>query len=110
MNPLPHHEPELVINPTELFNFLARHDQYPVSGLRLAELARQEDAAPELTDFFERLPGALESESQIVSLAVRPDVIPDATLDLEGGKPTPPEIAPEDATLQISDIVPDDPA
>ncbi|MDF2461641.1 MAG: hypothetical protein K0S68_1044 [Candidatus Saccharibacteria bacterium] len=108
MNPTD--QPENVLDPQDLFAFLAKHDEYPVSGLKLAEAARSEDAAPELAEFFEALPGTLESESEIVSHAVKPYEAPyNATLDVSGGEPTEPYVAPDDATLLIDDIVPEKP-
>jgi hypothetical protein len=103
-------QPENVLEPTDLFAFLAKHDEYPVSGLKLAETARAEHAAPELAEFFEALPGTLSSESEIVSHAVKPYEAPyNATLDVSGGEPTDPYVSPEEATLQIDDIAPGKP-
>jgi hypothetical protein len=106
----PTDQTENVLDPQDLFAFLAKHDEYPVSGLRLAETARAEQTAPELVDFFEALPGTLSSEAEIVAHAVKPTEAPyNATLDVSGGEPTEPYVSPDDATLQIDDIVPDKP-
>jgi hypothetical protein len=108
--PVPQSRPDHIISPDELFAFLARHDDYPVSGLRLAQAAREEDATAELAEFFEALPGTLETESEIVAHAVKPTEAPfDAALEIPEGEPTPPYIPPQDATLQIDDIKPPEP-
>jgi hypothetical protein len=94
------------LDPQELFAFLATHDTYPISGLKLAHEARTVGARPELIDFFEALPGSLESEADIVTHAMRPDESPiGETLDISGGKPAPPYIPPDQATLRINDIL-----
>jgi len=99
--------PENNLDPDELFAFLDEHDQYPVSGLSLASEARQEDAAPELVEFFQALP-TVEDESAVVKHAVDPKESPlGQTLDLDARRR---KAAPEpNGTLEIKDIVDQEP-
>jgi hypothetical protein len=102
-------EPEL--EPQELFAFLAEHDEYPASGQRLAEEARAANASPKVVEFFEEIPVTLKSESDVVEHALKPDEPPyGKTLDLgnSSGEARPPELPPEDTTLLLSDIKPDE--
>jgi hypothetical protein len=104
--PVPRQKPDKLISPDELFAFLSRHDDYPVSGLRLAQAAREDEASPELAEFFEALPGTLNAETEIVAHAVKPTEAPfDAALAVPDGEPTPPFIPPQQATLQVDDIL-----
>ena len=91
------------LNPEELFTFLEAHDSYPVSGQHLAAEARQEGTDPQLSEFFEALPGTLKDESQIVKHAIDPAEAPlGQTLDLGQNEPQPATNA--EATLEIHDI------
>lgn len=105
----PHSETEpAYLDPKDLFAFLAKHDEYPVSGQWLAKQAAEDGARPELIQFFEAIPLTFNSESEVVEHALKPEQLPyGKTLDITGGSEKPPHIDKADATLNISDIVPD---
>jgi hypothetical protein len=97
-------QPEPAINPQNLFSFLAEHDDYPVSGQRLAQEARQAQAGTDVVEFFEGIPVTLNNESEVVEHAVKPTEPPyGKTLDLTGRAT---ETSPTEATLELSDIDP----
>jgi hypothetical protein len=96
-----------MLDPKDLFAFLATHDRYPISGQSLANEARKADAAPELVEFFEAIPVTVENESEIVEHAMKPNELPyGRRLDLGSGSENAPAPLSEDqTTLQIADIV-----
>ena len=107
---MPHSNPKPRLNPQDLFEFLDTQKEYPVSGVGLAQRAREQASSPELVEFFESIPITFNSESEIVAHAIKPNELPrDLKLDLDGGEATPPEIPLDEATLQISDIREDRP-
>lgn len=96
------------IDPQNLFKFLEEHDEYPASGQRLADEARETEAPADVVKFFEDIPVTLESESDVVEHAMKPDEPPyGTTLDMSSRAPEP---AQDEATLEIADIVSDEPA
>jgi hypothetical protein len=106
-NPISNVQPEPTLNPQDLFTFLEEHDDFPASGQRLAEEARERGSSPELVQFFEAIPGTLNTHAEVVKHAIKPTEPPyGQTLDLSpDATPAEPFPAPDDLpTLEISDI------
>ncbi|HVQ43995.1 MAG TPA: DUF2795 domain-containing protein [Candidatus Saccharimonadia bacterium] len=100
----PNHEPKL--NPKDLFAFLDGQDDYPVSGVKLAQNARKQHARPEIIAFFEALPITFHDVSEIINHTVKPNELPlGPQLDLAGRETPVDETNQDQATLQISNII-----
>jgi hypothetical protein len=79
--------PPQKIDPSDLFAFLDRHEEYPTSGYWLAEKAKRDQEAPEMIEFLEAIPGQIEDQETIVKHAIKPQETPvDKVLDISGGE------------------------